>query len=83
MLDGAQVAAVLLSLDLMYHIPNWAATTLSALLLTQANTWQYVPFECLIPGSSAASAAVVQTVLVTLLPRKQFGEFTGLPCTAL
>ncbi|WIA09260.1 hypothetical protein OEZ85_008668 [Tetradesmus obliquus] len=68
LLDAAQVAAVLLSLDLVLLVPDWAAQGLAGVLLTQAHTWQYVPFECLIPGGSQASAAVAQTVAVMLLP---------------
>jgi hypothetical protein len=67
-LDGAQIAAVLLSMDLMFLAPDWAAKALTGVLLTQAHTWQYVPFECLIPGRSESSAAVAQVVLVMLLP---------------
>jgi hypothetical protein len=67
-LDAAQLAAVLLSLDLATLLPDWAAAGLSAVLMTQATTWQWVPFECLVPGSSAASGAVLQAILVMLLP---------------
>ncbi|KAF6262549.1 hypothetical protein COO60DRAFT_1624944, partial [Scenedesmus sp. NREL 46B-D3] len=67
-LDGAQIAAVLLSLDLLFLVPDWAAKGLAGAVLTQAHTWQYVPFECLISGRSESSAALAQTVLVALLP---------------
>jgi hypothetical protein len=68
MLDTAQLAAVLLSLDLALLLPDWAAAGVSAVLMTQATTWQWVAFECLVPGSSGASGAVLQSVLVMLLP---------------
>lgn len=67
-LDGAQIAAVVLGQDLLLLTPDWVAAGLSAVLITQANTWQWVPFECLLPAGSAASGAAVQTVLVMLLP---------------
>jgi hypothetical protein len=41
---------------------------LLAVLFTQASTWQWVAFKCLIPGYSAASGAVLQSILVMLLP---------------
>jgi hypothetical protein len=42
---------------------------LFAVLLSQATTWQWVAFECLIPRSSAVSGGrVLQSVLVMLLP---------------
>jgi hypothetical protein len=72
MLDTAQLAAVLLSLDLALLLPDWAAAGVSAVLMTQATTWQWVPFECVLPGSSAASGAVFQSVLVMLLPGEHF-----------
>jgi len=67
-LDNTQIAAVILSQDLMWHLPDWAVHALSGMLMTQASTWQWVPFDCLLPDSSAASAAAVQAVLVMLLP---------------
>jgi hypothetical protein len=70
MLDTAQLAAVLLSLDLALLLPDWAAAGASAILMSQATTWQWVPFECLLPSGSAASGAVLQSALVMLLPGK-------------
>jgi hypothetical protein len=67
-LDNTQIAAVILSQDLMWHLPDWAVHALSGMLMTQASTWQWVPFDCLLPGCSAVSAAAVQAVLVMLLP---------------
>jgi hypothetical protein len=68
LLDFAQIAAVILSQDLMWLLPDWVAAGLSALLMTQANTWQWVAFECLLPSYSPASGAVFQAILVMLLP---------------
>ncbi len=70
MLDAGQIAAVLTSLDLLYVLPDWAATSLSAVLVTQANTWQWVSHDCLLPGSSDVSGAVLQLVMAILLPGK-------------
>uniref|UniRef100_A0A383W6K3 Right handed beta helix domain-containing protein n=1 Tax=Tetradesmus obliquus TaxID=3088 RepID=A0A383W6K3_TETOB len=67
-LDGTQIGALLLSLDLVLLLPDWAARGMAFALVTQMQTWQWVAFECLLPADSAASAAVVQTVLVLLLP---------------
>ena len=74
MLDTSQLAAVLLSLDLALLLPGWAAAGVSALIMSQATTWQWVAFECLIPGSSALSGAVLQLVLVMLLPGENEGS---------
>lgn len=67
-LDAAQIAAVLLSLDLVYFLPDWTVTGMSAVLITQATTWQWMAVDCLLPGHSAASGAVLEAVLVLLLP---------------
>lgn len=67
-LDTAQVAAVILSQDLLWHLPDWAAAGLSGLIITQATSWQWVPVDCLLPAGSHASGAVVQVMLVLLLP---------------
>jgi hypothetical protein len=67
-LDTAQVAAVILSQDLLWQLPDWTAAGLSGLIITQATSWQWVPFDCLLPGMSQASGAVVQVMMVLLLP---------------
>jgi hypothetical protein len=77
MLDTAQLAVLLLSLDLVLLLPEWAVTGTSAVLMSQATSWQWVPFECLLPGESAASGAVLQSILVMLLP----GKCGVLPCS--
>ncbi|WIA13549.1 hypothetical protein OEZ85_007118 [Tetradesmus obliquus] len=68
LLDGAQIAALILTQDLMFRVPAWAAVGLSAVLLTQHSTWQWVAFECLLPGSSKASGVAVQAMVVMMLP---------------
>jgi hypothetical protein len=69
-LDCAQIAALLLSLDLLLLLPDWAARGMAFALITQMQTWEWIAFECLLPAGSAASAAVVQTILILLLPSK-------------
>eukprot|EP00775_Hariotina_reticulata_P007554 gene7554-7763_t len=67
-LDTAQVAAVILSQDLLWLLPDWTAAGLSGVVITQATTWQWMPFDCLLPGWAAVSGAVLQMMLVMLLP---------------
>jgi hypothetical protein len=67
-LDASQLAAVLLSLDMLLMLPDWAARGFSAAIMTQATTWQWVPFDCLMPGTVRASGAVAQTYVALLLP---------------
>jgi hypothetical protein len=71
LLDGAQIAALILTQDLMFRVPAWTAVGLSAVLLTQSSTWQWVAFECLLPGSSKASGIAVQAMIVMLMPGKR------------
>jgi hypothetical protein len=40
LLDFAQIAAVILSQDVVWLLPDWVAAGLSAVLMMQANTWQ-------------------------------------------
>lgn len=83
-LDGTQIGALLLSLDLVLLLPDWAARGMAFALVTQMQTWQWVAFECLLPADSAASAAVVQTVLVLLLPGEHAaGAHTHAMCSVL
>jgi hypothetical protein len=46
----------------------WCCLVSAAAAAVHAIIWQWVAFECLIPGHSAASGAVLQSVLVMLLP---------------
>jgi hypothetical protein len=82
-LDGAQIAALLLSLDLVLLLPDWAAHGMAFALITQMQTWQWMAFECLLPAGSAASAAVVQTILVLLLPGELLHTALGPACIAV
>jgi len=59
---------VILSQDLLWQLPDWTAAGLSGLIITQATSWQWVPFDCLLPGMSQASGAVVQVMMVLVLP---------------
>jgi len=47
-LDTAQLVAVILSQDLLWKLPDWAAAGLSGVIITQATSWQWVPFDCLL-----------------------------------
>jgi hypothetical protein len=71
LLDGAQIAALILTQDLMFRVPAWVAVGLSSVLLTQASTWQWVAFDCLLLSSSKASGTAVQAMVVMLLPGKR------------
>lgn len=75
-LDCGQVAALVLAQDLTWLLPGWAVTGMSAALVTQSNTWQWVPFDCLLPVSSPSSGAAVQSLLIMVLP----GEASRAAC---
>jgi hypothetical protein len=78
-LDGWQLAAIVLSADLLLNLPNGIAQGLSAALITQQTTWQWVPFDCLLGPNTGASGAAVQSLLVMLLPCKHAATSTA--CT--
>eukprot|EP00775_Hariotina_reticulata_P004279 gene4279-4533_t len=76
-MDSAQIAEVVLSQNLLLGIPDAAAAGLSAVIVTQVNTWQWVPFECLFGQDSSVAGAAVQSVVVMLLPGEALSAAAG------